>query len=1141
MKSFATLVAVLALLSAPSLGLGQDADKPAVAAQKKKQAKQENKNDKKKEDNCKGGGQECPPHTDEEKKPGMNADTFSGLKFRSIGPAAASGRVMSIAVNPKNKFEYYVGVGSGGVWKTVNDGTTWTPVFDGEGSYSIGWVALDPNDSSVVWVGSGEANSQRSVSYGDGIYRSNDGGKNWENLGLKKSEHIGRVVVDPRDSKVVYVAAEGPLWGPGGDRGLYKTTDGGKNWKAVLTISENTGVADVAIDPSNPDIVYASAYQRRRHVFTLIDGGPESAIYKSTDAGATWNKLKSGLPTVDMGRIGLAVSPEDPNVVYAAIEAADGKGGIFRSTDKGATWEKRNEFDQGAMYYARIVPDPKNVDRIFVMNVFLRESLDGGKTLHRVNEVNHHVDNHALWIDPEDTKHWLLGSDGGLYETWDDAKKWQFKANLPTVQFYDVAVDNASPFYDVCGGTQDNFSWCGPSRTHNLAGIPNSDWFVTTGGDGFRSQVDPVDPNTIYSESQYGVLVRHDKPTGQELVLQPLEGKGEPPLRWNWDSPIIISPHSHTRLYFAANKLFRSDDRGDTWKAISGDLTRQIDRNKLPVMGKVWGPDAVAKNQSTSLYGNIVSLTESPKKEGLIYVGTDDGVAQVTSDGGANWTKDEKFPGVPEMTYVSRLAASNFDANTVYAAFEGHKNEDFKPYLLKSTDMGRTWVSVAGDLPESGPVLAFAEDTVNANLLFAGTEAGAYFTIDGGQHWVRLKGGLPTIAVRDMVIQSREGDLVIATFGRGFYVLDDITPLRQMKPGSTDQAAALFPVKDALLYVEKHPLGGPRVGFQGDAYYVAENPPYGAVFTVYLKDKIKTKKEKRQDAEKEAAKKNQTLPYPKNQTLPYPTNDELRAEAEEAKPEVYFTVYDESGAPIRRVEGGMDSGFQRVAWDLRYPAPQVPDKHEEEEDFFSDAANQGPLVLPGTYSVRMFEKAGGVVTEVAGPQTFKVAAEGSGSMSAADRTAQEEFLRKTASLYRAVNGALHTVDDVASRLKAIREALRQTPAADKQLGGVADGIEQRNREILRALRGDVEMAKRNEPVPSSINDRVGSVMEGERFSLARPTQSHVDSYNIAAAEFAEQLGKLRTLVEVDLVKLEKDMEAAGAPWTPGRVPEWSEK
>jgi photosystem II stability/assembly factor-like uncharacterized protein len=796
-------------------------------------------------------------------------------------------------------------------------------------------------------------------------------------------------------------------------------------------------------------------------------------------------------------------------------------------------WERRNEFDAGAMYYGRIIPDPKNVDRIFVMNAELRESTDGGKTLHNINEINHHGDNHVMWIDPDDTRHWLVGSDGGVYETWDDAKSWQFKANLPTMQFYDVALDNSLPFYNVCGGTQDYFSWCGPTRTRNIHGIVNSDWFVTAGGDGFRSAVDPLDPNTIYSESQYGVLIRYDKPTGQELLLQPKEGKGEPPLRWNWDSPVLISPHSHTRLYFAANRLFRSDDRGDTWKAISGDLTRQIDRNQLPVMGKVWGPDAVAKNASTSFYGNITALSESPKKEGLLYVGTDDGSIQVTEDGGGSWTKYERFPGIPEMTYVSRLAASAHDTNIVYAAFENHKNEDFKPYLLKSADKGRTWTAIASDLPENGPVLAFAEDPVNPSLLFVGTEFGAFFTIDGGTHWVRLKGGLPTIAVRDIAIHPREGDLVIATFGRGFYVLDDITPLRQMKPQAIEQAAALYPVKDALLYIERHPLGGPHKGFQGDSFFAAENPPYGAVFTAYLKEKIKTKKEKRQEAEKEAAKKNQTLAYP--------ANDELRAEAEEAKPEVYFMVYDESGVAIRRVEGSTEAGFQRVAWDLRYPAASVAKPEEDTTGFFQSASDQGPLAVTGTYSVRMFQKVAGVVSEVAGPQSFKVTTEQSLSMTPADRAAQEQFLRKVSRLYRAVYGATQTAEDARQRLKQVREALRQTPEVDKQLGAVADLLEQRDREILRALRGDIEIAKRNEPVPSSVGDRVDTIIEGERFSMAKPTQSDVDSYAVAASEFADELTKLRALVDVDLAKLEKDMEAAGAPWTPGRVPEWTEK
>ncbi len=1104
-----------------------------------------------------------------EHKPGdMDSDTFSGLQFRSIGPAAASGRVISLAVNPKSKSEFYVGVAAGGVWKTVNSGTTWTPVFDGEGSYSIGWVSLDPNDPAVVWVGSGESNSQRSVGYGDGIYKSEDGGKSWKNLGLKKSEHIGRVVIDPRDSKVVYVAAEGPLWGPGGDRGLYKSIDGGKTWKDVLTISENTGVVDVAIDPSNPDIVYAAAYQRRRHVFTLIDGGPESAIYKSTDAGATWNKLKSGLPSVDMGRIGLSVSPADPNVVYATIEAADSKGGVFRSTDKGATWERRNEFNSGAMYYGQIIADPKNVDRVIIMSVQMRESLDGGKTLHTINEKNHHGDNHAIWIDPDNTKHCLLGSDGGVYESFDGFATWQFKANLPTVQFYDVAVDNATPFYNVYGGTQDYFTWGGPSRTRSAHGIVNSDWYTVTGGDGFHAAVDPEDPNTVYGESQYGVLVRYDRKTGEELLIQPQPGKGEPPLRWNWDSPLLVSPHSHSRVYFAANKLFRSDDRGDTWRAVSGDLTRQIDRNKLPVMGKIWGPDAVAKNQSTSFYGNIVALSESPVKEGLLYVGTDDGLVQVSQDGGSTWTKYEKFPGVPDMTYVSRLAASRFDPNTVYATFENHKYSDFKPYVMKSKDAGKTWTSITGDLPENGPTLAFAEDTVNPNLLFVGTEFGAFFSNDGGKKWIQMKGGLPTIAVKDIVIQKRENDLVLATFGRGFYILDDISPLQKSSGETVQQTAAMFAVKDAPLYIERRALGGPAKGFQGDAYFTAANPPFGATFTYYFKDKIKTLKEQRQTAEKDEvkkqtgsdsakadstkknipkgdeakkddAKKDDKGPYA---SLPYPTNDALRAEAEEQKPEVYFVVYDETGTAIRRVAGDLSEGFHRTAWDLRYATQALPAPSDGEADEdFPGATTAGPLVFPGKYSVRMFSKVNGKVSELGSSQTFSVAVDGAAAMSTQDFTAQREFMKKTARLYRAVNGTLNSANDLTTRMKSIRSALHEVPAVEGQLGPEADAIEKQNTEILRALRGDVVLAARNENVAPSINDRVTGIMEGERFSLAKPTQTHTNDYAIASEELSTQLAKLKSLIEVDLAKLEREMEAAGAPWTPGRMVEWNDK
>jgi photosystem II stability/assembly factor-like uncharacterized protein len=1126
------------------------------------------KTDKKKIDTAATeAGKPSPEH-----QPGaMDSDTFSGLQFRSIGPGVASGRVISLAVNPRNKNEYYVGVASGGVWKTVNSGTTWTPVFDGEGSYSIGWVTLDPNDPTVVWVGTGESNSQRSVGYGDGIYRSDDGGKSWKNMGLKKSEHIGRIAIDPRDSKVVYVAAEGPLWGSGGDRGLYKSIDGGKTWKSALTISENTGVVDVTLDPANPDIIYAAAYQRRRHVFTLIDGGPESAIYRSTDAGATWNKLKSGLPSVDLGRIGLSISPADPNVVYATIEAADEKGGVFRSLDKGATWERRNEFNSGAMYYGQIIADPKNVDRIIVMSVQLRESLDGGKTLHTINEKYHHGDNHAIWIDPDNTRHCILGSDGGVYESFDGFATWLYKVNLPTLQFYDVAVDNAAPFYNVYGGTQDYFSWGGPSRTRSAHGIVNSDWYTVTGGDGFHAAVDPEDPNTVYAESQYGVLVRYDRKTGEELLIQPQPGKGEPPLRWNWDSPLIVSPHSHTRLYFAANKLFRSDDRGDTWRAVSADLSRQIDRNKLPVMGKVWGPDAVAKNQSTSFYGNIVALSESPVKEGLIYVGTDDGLIQVTQDGGATWTKYDKFTGVPAMAYVSRLAASRFDANTVYATFENHKYSDFKPYVMKSTDAGKSWASITGNLPENGPALAFAEDTVDPNLLFVGTEFGAFFTRDDNKpdakKWIQMKGGLPTIAIKDIVIQKRENDLVLATFGRGFYILDDINPLRKSSSETLQQAAATFPVKDALMYIERRPLGGPGKGYQGDAYFAAPNPPFGATLTYYLKDKIKTLKEQRQTAEKDASKKeaakkdtagkdapetdtkdkytakkdadNDKGPYA---SLPYPTNDALRAEAEELKPEVYFVIYDESGAAIRRVAGDTGEGFHRTTWDLRYATQSLPAAADGEGDEdFPGSTTSGPLVFPGKYSVRVFKKVNEQTSEIGTPQTFTVTVEGVAAMSPQDFTTQREFMRKTARLYRAVSGALSTATDLQSRIKSLRSALHEVPAVEDKLGPEADAIDKQNTEILRTLRGDIALAARNENIAPAINDRVTGIMEGERFSLAKPTQTHTQDYAIASEEFATLQAKLKTLMQVDLAKLEQEIEAAGAPWTPGRLVEWQEK
>jgi photosystem II stability/assembly factor-like uncharacterized protein len=1060
----------------------------------------------------------------------LSPAAFAGLKLRSLGPALTSGRVVGFAVHPTNPDHYYVAVASGGVWKTTNGGTSWAPVFDGEGSYSIGYVALDPKNPSAVWVGTGENNSQRSVGYGDGVYKSTDGGKSWARMKqMQASEHVGKILIDPRDSNTVYVAAQGPLWAPGGDRGLYKTTDGGENWTKVLNISENTGVTDVVLDPRNPEVLIAAAYQRRRHVWTLIDGGPEGGLHKSSDGGKTWKKLAGGLPAGDVGRIGLAVAPSNPDVVYAIVEAADKKGGIFRSADRGETWERRNDFDQQAQYYAHLVVDPKDENRVYVMNVLIRVSDDGGKTLRPLGEKWKHVDNHEIWIDPRNTNHYRVGCDGGVYESRDRGATWHFHANLPVTQFYDVAVSDDGPWYHVYGGTQDNFTLGGPAKSKSAHGLMNQDWYVMQGGDGFTCKVDPKDPNIVYAEAQYGALVRNDRSTGQRQGIQPQPAAGEPPLRWNWDSPLLVSSHVPTRLYFAANRVFRSDDRGDSWQAISGDLSRQLDRDKLPVMGKVWPADTVAKHVSTSFYGNCTALAESPVKEGLLYAGTDDGLIQV-KEGDAGWRKIDKFPGVPENTYVSRLLASRHAEQTVYAAFDNHKMGDFKPYLLRSTDAGRSWASVAGDLPERGSVLAIAEDHKDPNLLFVGTEFGLFFSADGGKKWVRLKGGLPTIAVRDLAIQKGENDLVVGTFGRGIYVLDDYSLLRGLRPEALQREAALFPVKDALMFVPTRQFGGRGKAFLGESFYTADNAPFGATFTYFLKEELRTKKQQRLAAEK------------KGGAPRYPTKDELRAEAEEEPPALLLTITDAEGREVRTLTAPVTAGFHRVSWDLRDPAPVLPRPRppDADEDVFQEPQG-GALVMPGRYSVTLSKRVAGREEKLAGPVEFAVAPEGTNAMDVAALKELREFQAKLTKLRRAVAGTLEVTDEMTRRLDSLRRALDLTPGAKAEWKSQVRDLEKRTREALRALRGDAALRARNENTPASVSERVEYAIDSSRMSLAKPTQTQREAYRLAGEEFSAELAKLRKIMRDELPGLEKAMEAAGAPWTPGRLPEWSDK
>jgi photosystem II stability/assembly factor-like uncharacterized protein len=1055
-------------------------------------------------------------------------DAFAGLRARSIGPAVTSGRVMTIAVNPSNYAEFYVGAASGGVWKTVNAGASFQPVFDTQGSFSIGWVAIDPKRPSIVWVGTGERNSQRSVAYGDGVYKSEDGGRSWTNVGLKSSEHIGRIVLDPKDGDTVYVAAQGPLWAPGGDRGLYKTTDGGRTWNQVLKISENTGVSDVVIDPRNPDVIVAASYQRRRSFSAFIDGGPESAIHRSTDGGKTWKKITAGLPDEQLGRIGLAISPVQPDILYANVEAANRKGGIFRSTDNGVTWEKRTEYNAGAMYYGDIFADPKNVERVYIPDVIFQVSDDGGKTLHSLGQRHMHVDNHVIWVDPSNTNHMMVGNDGGLYRSFDGAATWMFFENLPLAQYYDVDVDNAVPFYNVYGGLQDNNSLGGPSRTRSQHGIMNQDWFVTQGGDGFVSRVDPEDPNTIYAELQHGVLVRYDKRTGERIGIQPQEAKSGPPARWNWDSPFIISPHSHTRLYFGAQMLYRSDDRGNSWKAVSPDLTRQIDRNTLAMMGRVWGPDAVAKNTSTALYGNISAIAESPRKEGLIYVGTDDGLVQVTDNAGANWRKPDRIPGVPANGYIARIRASQHDANTVYVAVENHQHGDFAPYLLKSTDAGFTWTSIVGDLPARGSVYAIAEDHVDPRLLFVGTEFGAYWSKDGGQHWSKIA-GLPTIAVREIAIQKREHDLVLGTFGRGVYIVDDYSPLRTTTATTLAEAATLYPVRDAVMFVPTVQYGMAGKGFQGEMLYTAPNPPYGAVFTYRLKDGLKTLKQKRSEAEAAAEKAGQPITYP--------TPEQLQAEAAEEAPAILLTISDASGTPVRVITGPLEKGLQRVAWDLRQPAHELPPNRPrgELEELFGDPL-VGPFVVPGKYSVALSQRVGGVLSSLGSPVTFNVVLDPQVSHTPADLAARWQFAQKLQTLRRDIAGSLQLATSTSSRLDAILQALDATPAAPRSLHEQARAIKKRLAAILVELQGDRALGSRSVPTAVAISERANTISGELINSLGRQTATHDQQLQIASELFATQRAALKTLVESDVPSIERELERLGAPYTSGRIP-----
>ena len=1052
---------------------------------------------------------------------------LSGLNWRSVGPSLTSGRISDIAVNPNNIFEYYVATSAGGVWKTINSGIDYTPVFDNEGSYSIGCVSIDPNNSNVIWVGSGENNNQRSVSYGDGVYKSIDGGDTWKNMGLKSSEHIGKIIIDPNNSNVIYVAAIGPLWSKGGERGLYKSIDGGINWSLILYIDENTGVNDVIIDPRNTDILYASSFQRRRHVFTYVGGGPGSGMHKSEDGGENWIKINTGLPTEEIGRIGLTISPANPEYIYAIVEAANGKGGFYRSLNKGASWKRQSSHSTSGNYYQEIIADPVDPNRVFSMDTWMTVTNDGGKTFNKVGEDFKHVDNHSIWINPNNNGHWLVGSDGGIYETFDNANSWDFKENLPVTQFYKVAVDNAKPFYNIYGGTQDNFSIGGPSRVKTAHGITNQDWFITHGGDGFESQVDPENPNIVYAQSQYGWLVRFDKLSGEEVGIKPVPRKGELEYKWNWDAPLAVSKHKSGRLYFAANKVFKSDDYGNSWDVISNDLSRKINRNELKVYDRVLSMDAVAKNGSTSPYGTIVSLSESPIDPNLIAVGTDDGLIQISKNGGQSWFKVDNISGVPENSYTNSIYLSKHDINVMYVAFNHHKYGDFQPYIYKTSNLGDTWKSISNNLPERGSVYSIEEDHIDKDLIFCGTEFGVYFSPNAGQRWRALDNGLPTIAVRDIAIQERENDLILGTFGRGFYILDDYSSLRSIENSLKESESSIFSVRDALMWEKSMPLGLPGKAFQGDNFYSATNLDPVAMITYYHNKDFQSLKSKRQKLEKKLIENNKDVSYP--------TYDDLDKETNEFKSKLVFIIKNSEGLVVKKVFRTPKKGVQRFEWDLRYEE-KSPISFAN-TSFYNPFAgiSEGTLVNPGTYTVEMDLFDGISSINISKPISFSVISLESSSMPALNRTEKVNFQRAVSMLEGKMLESANILSEAKSKIKYFKEAIKIVEAPLGELSVLIKSVENKIKDISIRFYGNTIKSKLDiEQIPTAYS-RLTSILYEQKYSTSAPTNTHIESFEIANEEFTTIYIEVKSLVKIDIKEIENKLKIIEAPHTPGRL------
>ncbi len=1020
--------------------------------------------------------------TAQEKSNKLDETFLKNLQFRSIGPAIMGGRIDDIAVVESNPSVYYVGAATGGVWKTVNNGTTFEPIFDTQPNTSIGDIAIAPSDPNIIWVGTGEPNNRQSSSWGDGVYRSLDGGKTWTNLGLRDTKHIARVVIDSRDPNIVYVAALGHLWGPNKERGVFKTTDGGKTWSNVLFVNEDTGITDLVMDPQSPLTLYAAAYQRRRTPWGFNGGGPGSAVYRTVDGGANWTKLTKGLPEGTTGRIGLDVFRGNPNTVYALVENA--KGGVFRSDDRGDNWRKVSELDSRPMYYSQIRIDPNNEQRVWQLAANMYNSDDGGKTWVSNIVQRIHGDFHALWIDPANSNHVLAGSDGGLHASYDRGRTWDFINTIPLGQFYEVSLDNQKPFW-VYGGLQDNGSWSGPSGTLNSEGITNDDWYRTGGGDGFYSVVDPTDPGIVYVESQNGSLSRLEMKTGERKSIKPESRPGEKRYRFDWNSPIVISPYNNRTIYFAGNRVFKSMDRGNTW-TWSDDLTKDQDREKLPIMGALPDKNMLSRHDGVETFGQIVTFAESPIKEGLLYAGTDDGNLQVSRDGSRTWKNiTANIPGVPKNTYVSRIVPSRYAEGTAYLTLDGHRADDYSTYVFVTNDFGESWKSIKSNLPAGVTARVIREHPRNQNLLFMGTEFGAYVSFDRGARWTRLQGNFPTVRVDDIQIHPRDNAMVLATHGRSIWVLDDLSPLERAADSILASDIHLFDVAPATHFRLYN-----RKGNIGHKWFTSPNPPYGAVINYYLKDK--------------------------------------------PKDDVKITITNSAGTVVRDLKGPKEAGLSRVVWDLRLNSPAPPPEGAGEGagggGFFGQS--RGPRVQPGTYTIKIVagdKTASGNVTVQEDPRIQIVEA---------DRSKLAEAIARVYALQKSAEAARKTMRSLNTQITALQTSLKDNPEVSKQTNDSIQKLLDQLNQIQKKLvappdTGSAGPALPDEPRPllSQINNLAG----GLDSYTAAPTADEMVRIDDLGKQLNDLIAELNKFVETDVANLNKQLREGGLQFlNPGK-------